>query len=157
IKGEKVTPANQHIWKDVGYLVETPQAYAELTVEENLDIYRRLHLISNKDVIFQVMNQLRLTRYAHIKAGNLSLGNAQRLGLAKALLNTPDILMLDEPVNSLDPAGIVDIRKLLQDLATQRGVTILISSHLLSEVAKIATRSEERRVGKEWSESEERE
>jgi len=140
IKGEKVIPTNQHIWKDVGYLVETPQSYAELTVEENLDIYRRLHILSNKDIIFQVMDQLRLTRYAHIKAGKLSLGNAQRLGLAKALLHTPDILILDEPVNGLDPAGIVDIRKLLQNLATEQGVTILISSHLLSEVAKIATK-----------------
>src|SRR5699024_6905624 len=95
IKGEKVIHTNQNIWKDVGYLVETPQYYAELTVEENLDIYRQLHILSNKDIIFQVMYQLILTRYTQIKAGKFSLSNAQRLRLAKAILHTSDILILD--------------------------------------------------------------
>lgn len=85
------------------------------------------------------MERLRLTKYAQTKAKNLSLGNSQRLGMAKALLHRPEILILDEPVNGLDPAGMVEIRELLQDLARNHGVTVLISSHLLSEVAKIAT------------------
>lgn len=140
IKGEKVSLTNNHMWKNVGYMVETPHSYPELTVEENLDIYRRLRLISNRDIVRKVMDQLHLTRYAHKKAKNLSLGNSQRLGIAKALLHSPEILILDEPVNGLDPAGIVEIRELLQDLAFNKGVTILISSHLLSEIAKIATK-----------------
>ncbi|WP_143695727.1 ABC transporter ATP-binding protein [Virgibacillus proomii] len=140
IKGEKVSRTNHRIWRNVGYMVETPHSYPELTVEENLEIYRRLRMISNPNIISKVMNQLNLTQYAQKKAGNLSLGNAQRLGIAKALLHTPEILILDEPVNGLDPAGIVEIRELLQDLAFNKGVTILISSHLLSEVAKIATK-----------------
>src|SRR5690625_686489 len=139
IKGEKVSLINNHMWKNVGYMVETPHFYPELTVEENLDIFRRLRLISNRDIVLKVMDQLHLTRYAQKKAKNLSLGNAQRLGIAKALLHSPEILILDEPVNGLDPAGIVEIRELLQDLAFNKGVTILISSHLLSEIAKIAT------------------
>lgn len=140
INGNKVSPTNHHIWKNVGHMVETPFAYPELTVQENLDIYRRLRLISNPDAVSDVIGKLHLTRYALTKAGHLSLGNAQRLGIAKALLHEPEILLLDEPVNGLDPAGIVEIRKLLQDLAFHKGVTILISSHLLSEVAKIATK-----------------
>ena len=140
IKGEKVNRTNHHIWKNVGYMVESPHSYPELTVEENLEIYQRLRLISNPDVVSQVMTQLHLTRYARKKAKNLSLGNAQRLGIAKALMHKPEILILDEPVNGLDPAGMVEIRKLLQDLAFNKGVTILMSSHLLSEVAKIATK-----------------
>lgn len=140
IKGEKVSLTNHRIWRNVGYMVETPHSYPELTVEENLEIYRRLRLISNPDVVSKVINQLHLTQYARKKAKSLSLGNAQRLGIAKALMHMPEVLILDEPVNGLDPAGIVEIRALLQDLAINKGVTILISSHLLSEVAKIATK-----------------
>lgn len=140
INGKKVSLTNYDIWKEVGYVVETPNSYPELTVEENLKIYGRLRLISNPQAISKVMSQLNLTQYARKKAKVLSLGNAQRLGIAKALLHKPEILILDEPVNGLDPAGIVEIRELLQDLAFNKGVTILISSHLLSEVAKIATK-----------------
>jgi|SRR5690625_293129 len=140
IKGKKVSQKNYDIWKDVGHIVETPHSYPELTVEENLHIYRRLRLIQDKKVVTNVMEKLHLTRYAHIKASNLSLGNIQRLGIAKALIHSPEILILDEPVNGLDPAGIVEIRELLQDLATQQDVTILISSHLLSEIAIIANK-----------------
>ncbi|HLR73715.1 MAG TPA: ABC transporter ATP-binding protein [Virgibacillus sp.] len=140
INGEKVTSTNHRIWKGVGHIVETPHSYPELTVEENLEIFRQLRRMLDPHVVSTVMDQLHLTRYARTKAGNLSLGNAQRLGIAKALLHSPDILILDEPVNGLDPAGILEIRELLQDLAFNQGVTILISSHLLSEIAKIATK-----------------
>ncbi|GGD93064.1 ABC transporter ATP-binding protein [Paenibacillus nasutitermitis] len=140
INGEKVNHKNRSIWEKVGYMVETPYSYPELSVEENLEIYRRLRLISNPQVISQVMNQLNLAQFSRKKAKDLSLGNAQRLGIAKAILHSPEILILDEPVNGLDPAGIVEIRELLRDLAFNKGVTILISSHLLSEVAKIATK-----------------
>jgi len=110
IKGEKVTSTNHRIWKSVGHIVETPQAYPELTVQENLEIFKRIRLNSDPDIVLKVMEQLHLTRYAQTKAGNLSLGNSQRLGIAKALLHSPEILILDEPMNGLDPSGIVEIR-----------------------------------------------
>jgi ABC-2 type transport system ATP-binding protein len=81
-----------------------------------------------------------LEQYAGSRARTLSLGNAQRLGLAKAMLHRPRLLVLDEPVNGLDPAGVVEIRELLVELARDEGVTVLLSSHLLSEVARVATR-----------------
>ena len=140
MNGEKISKSNYHIWKKVGHIVETPHAYPELTVEENLTIYRRLRLVTDVEAVPTIMQQLNLTKYAHIKVRNLSLGNAQRLGIAKALLHKPDILILDEPVNGLDPEGIAEIRELLHNLSVNNGVTILISSHLLSEMAKIATK-----------------
>ncbi len=140
INHQKVCLSNYHIWSQVGYIVETPHFYPELTVKENLEIYQRLRLITDKNAVPKVMTQLNLTQYADKKAKNLSLGNAQRLGIAKALLPMPKVLILDEPINGLDPAGMVEIRELLQDLAFHHGVTILISSHFLSEVAKIATK-----------------
>ncbi|TWT24774.1 ABC transporter ATP-binding protein [Planomicrobium sp. CPCC 101110] len=140
IHGEKVSLRNHAIWKKVGYMVETPHAYPELTVRENLHAFRRLRLISDPEVVDNVINRLKLKPYADKKAKNLSLGNAQRLGIAKALLHKPEILILDEPVNGLDPAGIVEIREFLRELAFDEGVAIFISSHLLTEIAKIATK-----------------
>lgn len=140
ILGQPVHFKNHHLWKKVGYIVETPHAYPELTVEENLELFRQLRFISDLNRVGQVMSQLRLTPYAQTKAKQLSMGNAQRLGIAKAILHRPNILILDEPMNGLDPAGTVEVRNLLQDLAHQHGVTILISSHLLGEIAKIATK-----------------
>ena len=87
-----------------------------------------------------VIERLGLSAYADRRAGTLSLGNGQRLGLAKALLHNPALLMLDEPANGLDPAGIVEIRNLLMELAHERGVTIFVSSHILGEVSRLATR-----------------
>src|SRR5690625_2587688 len=140
INGEKVTSTNYQIWEHVGHIVETPHSYPELTVKENLEIFRQLRMVLDPHAVSTVMDQLHLTRYAQTKAGNLSLGNVQRLGIAKTLLHSPDILILDEPVNGLDPAGILEIRQLLQNLAFNEGVTILISSHLLSEISKISTK-----------------
>ncbi len=136
--GRKVSLSNTKMWKKVGYLVETPYAYPELTVEENLRLFQRLRQIKETDAVGRIIDQLKLTPYAKRKAKHLSLGNAQRLGIAKAMLHQPDILILDEPVNGLDPAGIVEVRELLRDLASNKGVSIFLSSHLLSEVALIA-------------------
>jgi ABC-type multidrug transport system ATPase subunit len=83
---------------------------------------------------------MHLDRYADRRARNLSLGNKQRLGLARALLHQPELLILDEPANGLDPAGIVEIRNLLRRLADERGVTVFLSSHVLSEIAQLADR-----------------
>jgi ABC-2 type transport system ATP-binding protein len=138
--GSEIRPGQKSIWSRVGYMVEMPHAYPDLTVRENLEVVRRLRKLNNADAVQKVMEQLKLTQYANRRARTLSLGNAQRLGLAKALIHHPDLLILDEPANGLDPAGIVEIRNLLHDLAGEGGVTVFISSHILSEVARLATR-----------------
>ena len=138
--GMKVQPGQRSIWKRVGYLVETPHAYPDMTVRQNLEIVRRLRKLNDAGAVEKIMEELELTHYANRRAKILSLGNAQRLGLAKALIHHPDLLLLDEPANALDPAGIVEVRKLLRSLAEKSGVTVFISSHILSEVARLATR-----------------
>ncbi len=138
--GKKVSAGRTEVWTKVGYMVETPYSYPELTVRENLELVRRLRRIVDVRAIDAILEKLQLTPYRDRKAKNLSLGNAQRLGLAKALIHKPEILILDEPTNGLDPAGIVEIRELLRELAAEHGVTIFLSSHLLGEVTKLATR-----------------
>jgi ABC-2 type transport system ATP-binding protein len=138
--GKKVSAGNNRLWKKVGYLLERQYSYPELTVSENLEIIRRLRNISDKKSIGSIITRLKLDPYKEFRAKNLSLGNVQRLGLAKALLHNPDILILDEPANGLDPAGIVEIRELLKGLASNHGVTIFISSHILEEISRLATR-----------------
>ena len=140
INGLKVMPNQLSLWEKVGYLVEVPYAYPELTVRENLDIYSKLRKTKDKNTTQNIMDKLKISQYENRKAGKLSLGNAQRLGLAKALIHQPDILILDEPTNGLDPAGIMEIRELLLDLSQNHGVTIFVSSHILGEISKIATR-----------------
>ena len=140
ICGKEIRYNNNDIWKNVGYLVEAPYSYPELTVRENIEIVRRLRYISDKGAVENIIDKLKLAQYANRKAKHLSQGNAQRLGLAKALIHNPEILILDEPSNSLDPAGIVEIRELLLNEVANMGVTVFISSHILGEISKIATR-----------------
>lgn len=117
-----------------------PYSYPELTVRENLEIIRRLRGIPDRSAIDSIIDRLQLTAYRDRKAGTLSLGNGQRLGLAKAMLHHPQVLILDEPTNGLDPAGIVEVRELLRELAADQGVTIFISSHILGEVSRLTSR-----------------
>jgi ABC-2 type transport system ATP-binding protein len=138
--GRKVDPGDVNLWNRVGHLVEIPYSYPELTVLENLEIFRRLRLLKDPDLLTEVVDKLNLGPYRHTKVKNLSLGNAQRLGIAKAMMHHPGLLILDEPANGLDPAGIVQIRQLLLDLAMNQGITIFISSHILGEVSRFATR-----------------
>jgi ABC-2 type transport system ATP-binding protein len=138
--GQAVGPNGRGPWARVGHLVETPSCYPELTVRENLEIARRLHGISDAKSTPHVIERLRLAAYADRKAGTLSMGNLQRLGLARALLHGPELLILDEPANGLDPAGVVEIRGLLETLAHEKGVTIFMSSHILTEVDRLVTR-----------------
>jgi ABC-2 type transport system ATP-binding protein len=140
VLGEAVGPNGRGPWARVGHLVETPSAYPDLTVRENLQIASRLQRIFESDATTRVIEQLNLSTYADRKAGTLSMGNLQRLGLARALLHEPELLILDEPANGLDPAGVVEIRELLRRLAHKNGVTIFMSSHILTEVDQLATR-----------------
>jgi ABC-2 type transport system ATP-binding protein len=130
----------QKPWHAVGYLVETPHGYPELTVRENLEAVRRLRPGTPAEAVPTIIERLGLGTYADRRAGTLSLGNVQRLGLAKAMLHNPALLILDEPANGLDPAGIVEIRHFLRELAEEQGVTVFLSSHILGEVARVAHR-----------------
>lgn len=138
VLGQRIRTGERTPWAAVGYLVESADAYPELTVRENLEVMRRLRPGVERKAVDQVIDRLALASYADRRAGTLSHGNKQRLGLAKALLHTPALLILDEPVNGLDPAGIVEIRNLLLELVREQGVTVFMSSHLLGEVARLA-------------------
>jgi ABC-2 type transport system ATP-binding protein len=140
VLGAPVRLGSREPWSGVGYLVEIPHAYPELTVYENLEVARRLHPGTQPQAIDRIIERLELGAYANRRAGTLSQGNAQRLGLAKGLLHNPRLLLLDEPANGLDPAGIVEIRELLIELTREQGVTVFMSSHILAEVARLAQR-----------------
>lgn len=128
------------IWNDIGYLVETPYSYPNLTVKENLEVFYQLRGLKDRKQIDKIISVLQLDQYKNKKAKFLSLGNSQRLGLAKALIHNPKLLILDEPINGLDPAGIVEVREFLKDLVKNHNTTIFLSSHILSEISKVATR-----------------
>ncbi len=122
----------------IGSMIETPSIYSHLTASENLAIYRVLYQCSGKR-IGEVLSLVGLSATGNKKAGQFSLGMKQRLGLAIALLHEPDLLILDEPTNGLDPNGIIEIRELLKKLNEEQGISIIISSHLLSEIEKLVT------------------
>ncbi|WHY17709.1 ABC transporter ATP-binding protein [Paenibacillus sp. G2S3] len=126
--------------KKMGVLIELPALYPHMNAEENLSFYCKIHGISDLNRIKDVLNLVGLTDVENKNTSEYSLGMRQRLGLAISLLNEPEFLVLDEPINGLDPAGIVEMRKLLAKLAHEKGVTILISSHILSELQLLATK-----------------
>jgi ABC-2 type transport system ATP-binding protein len=127
-------------WRRVGHLVESAAAYPGLTVRENLEMSRRLQDARDRSDVDRAIERLGLGEYAGRPARTLSLGNLQRLALARATLHDPELLILDEPANGLDPAGVIEIRELLRTLARERGTTVLMSSHILTEVDRLATR-----------------
>jgi ABC-2 type transport system ATP-binding protein len=128
------------VWRRVGHLVESAVAYPELTVRENLRVAALLHDVRDAHAVERVIDLLGIAEYARRRARTLSQGNLQRLALAMALVHEPELLVLDEPISNLDPAGVVEIRELLLGLARERGVTVVVSSHILSEVERLATR-----------------
>jgi ABC-2 type transport system ATP-binding protein len=139
VLGKQVRPGAKDVFARVGYLVETATAYPNLTVRENLDLQRRL-TGAPPSAVASAIELMRLGSHADRREGVLSLGYKQRLALARAMLHHPDLLILDEPANGLDPAGIVEIRELLQSLTGEQGVTVFLSSHILAEVAHLADR-----------------
>lgn len=122
----------------VGALVEIPSIYPNLTGRENLEVTRRLRGV-DKDRITRSLEIVRLEKDAHRKAKEYSLGMRQRLALALALMAEPELLILDEPTNGLDPSGIHEMRDLIRRLPAEHNATIFLSSHLLSEVEQVAT------------------
>ena len=137
--GTSVRRGGRGPWDRVGYLVDAPAPYPRLTVLENLRSAARLRDVGDSPVT-RAVEQFGLERYAERRANSLSQGNRQRLGLAMALFHKPELVILDEPANGLDPAGVVEVRGLLRSLAADRGVTVLMSSHILAEVDRLATR-----------------
>ncbi|HEY3438276.1 MAG TPA: ABC transporter ATP-binding protein [Actinotalea sp.] len=132
------TRGDEQVWAQVGYLVEGPGLYPELTVTDHLAVaaaYRGL----GAGALDAVVERLSLGGQLPVRARHLSLGNRQRLALALALVHSPAVVVLDEPGNGLDPAGVVEVRDLLRDLA-DAGAAVLMSSHLVAEVARVADR-----------------
>lgn len=126
------------ILRKVGSLVENPSYYPHLTAHENLEALRKV-LDIPKSRINDVIETVRLSKVANKKVKGFSLGMKQRLGIAAALLHEPELLILDEPTNGLDPTGMIEMRNLIKSLPKKYGMTVLISSHLLSEIDQIAT------------------
>ena len=124
--------------KKVGSLIEAPSIYPQLTATENLKIWQKIYQCP-KERIQEVLEIVDLAHTGKKKAGKFSLGMKQRLSIAVAMLHQPEILVLDEPTNGLDPSGIIEIRKLLINLNEKEKTTIIISSHLLSEIEKLVT------------------
>ena len=123
--------------RNIGAIVETPGFYENLTACENLAITAELYGTGKKR-INEVLGIVGLSDVGKKKAGEFSLGMKQRLGIANAMVHSPKILILDEPTNGLDPAGIKDMRELLRKLAGGSGITVMVSSHILSEVQQVA-------------------
>ena len=123
----------------IGSLIETPGLYHGMTAAENLEVYRRAYGITNRKIVEDTLDLIGLGDTDKKKVGKFSMGMKQRLGIAIALLRSPDFLILDEPINGLDPMGIHEIREFLTVLNRDKNVTMIISSHILGELSKIAT------------------
>ncbi|MBP2113053.1 ABC transporter ATP-binding protein [Paenibacillus silagei] len=136
--GQELRSHRLEILNRTGSLIESPSYYGHLTGLENLKVMQRLRSLPAKN-IDKVLQIVRLDNHRHKPAGQYSLGMKQRLGLAMALLAFPSLLILDEPTNGLDPAGIGEIRELIKSLPAQYDMTIVVSSHLLSEIEQTAT------------------
>jgi ABC-2 type transport system ATP-binding protein len=125
--------------KRIGTIIEIPSFYAYMTAKQNLEYYRIQRGIPGKHCVEEALSETGLTEAGNKKYKSFSLGMKQRLGLALALMNKPELLLLDEPINGLDPFGIVEIRNLLLKLSHEKNITILISSHILTELSNLVT------------------
>jgi len=139
--GVPVGPGGRGPWDRVGHMVEAPAAYPELSVRQNLEIAARLRgARKGSGATSATIERFGLAEDADRRAGTLSSGNLQRLGLARAFIHDPELVLLDEPASNLDPAGVVEIREFLRTICRERGATVFMSSHILSEVDRLATR-----------------
>jgi ABC-2 type transport system ATP-binding protein len=140
LDGHLVADAPRAAWARVGHLVEYPLAYPELSGRRNLELSARLRGVNQPDAaVERILTEMGVGEYAGRRMRALSLGNKQRIGLAAALLHDPRLIVLDEPTNSLDPAGVIRLRESLVR-RVRSGAAILVSSHHLDEVARIADR-----------------
>ena len=127
----------QKVRSRVGCLIEAPGLYGNMSAYDNLNIKCKLTGIKKKGYIEELLKTVGLDTVGEKKTKHYSLGMKQRLGIALALVGEPDLLILDEPINGLDPQGIVEVRETIQKLAKERGMTICISSHILEELSQI--------------------
>jgi ABC-2 type transport system ATP-binding protein len=136
--GKKDTKSVEQARKKVGFLIENPALYSGLSAQQNMKIQQMLKGYDDKNERVKLLQRVNLTQGERKKVRDFSLGMKQRLGIALALVGHPDLLVLDEPINGLDPEGIVDVRNLLKELMDE-GTTILLSSHILSELMNVVT------------------
>ena len=134
-KSQKIMEAR----KRIGAIIETPSIYLDMTAEDNLKVQYQIIGLPKMDDLKEILELVGLSKTENKKAKNFSLGMKQRLGIAIALVGNPDLLILDEPINGLDPEGIIEIRELILKLNQEKGITVLLSSHYLDELSKIAT------------------
>lgn len=138
ICGQKVTPNSYEVLKRIGSIIEYPVFYEQLTALENLELHVDYMGYYNKNAINEALDLVQLKDFEGKAVKEFSLGMKQRLGLARAIMTKPEILILDEPTNGLDPVGIKEFRNLFQMLSKDYGMTLLISSHILGEIEQIA-------------------
>jgi ABC-2 type transport system ATP-binding protein/bacitracin transport system ATP-binding protein len=136
--GKNPKKHSNEIYPKIGSIIETPGFYENLTAYENLEIIAKLRGDYNPFNISSVLEMVNLSQAKSKKFKDFSLGMKQRLGIAAAIMHSPELLILDEPINGLDPFGIKEIRALLKRLSHEFGITILISSHILSEIENLA-------------------
>ena len=136
--GKDARKYSKEIYSNIGSIIETPGFYENLTAYENLKVISKLRGNFNPNSVNMVLEMVNLSQAKSKKFKDFSLGMKQRLGIAAAIMHNPELLILDEPINGLDPFGIKEIRTLLKRLAHEYGITILISSHILSEIENLA-------------------
>lgn len=136
--GKALEKSRASLLQQTGTMIESPSVYGHLTATENLKVWQSYFKCGDQRIGY-VLQTVGLEHTGSKKAGQFSLGMKQRLGIAIALLHQPQLLILDEPTNGLDPEGIIEVRTLLQQLNREEGITILVSSHLLSEIEKLVS------------------
>ncbi|WP_339267911.1 ABC transporter ATP-binding protein [Paenibacillus sp. FSL K6-1330] len=138
IFGEKLTPSSVEMFKRIGSIIEYPIFYDKMTAIENLEMHAEYMGYYNKYAINEALEMVNLTSIQGKSVSEFSLGMKQRLGMARAIITKPELLILDEPINGLDPVGIKDFRSLLRMLSKEYRMTLLVSSHLLGEIEQVA-------------------